>query len=91
MQTASWPYNFLNSSDYPRAYQRGQVTGRLIVHDVVLGYGKFAFVGLAPPGEPGSWQEENKVRSLIRQYQYFGNLLAKHSHPKISNGPFYVI
>ncbi|KAK9069437.1 hypothetical protein SSX86_011341 [Deinandra increscens subsp. villosa] len=60
MQTESWPYNFLNSSDFPRAHQRGLVTGRLLVHDVKLAYAKDAFVGLASPGTPGSWQEESK-------------------------------
>ncbi|GKA37010.1 probable rhamnogalacturonate lyase B isoform X1 [Tanacetum coccineum] len=61
MQTDSWPYDFLNSSDFPRAHQRGVVSGRLFVRDdVALARADSAFIGLAPPGTIGSWQVENK-------------------------------
>jgi rhamnogalacturonan endolyase len=67
MQTDSWPYDFLNSSDFPRARQRGVVSGRLFVRDVALARADSAFIGLAPPGTIGSWQVESKVHFLITQ------------------------
>ncbi|PWA88051.1 rhamnogalacturonate lyase family protein [Artemisia annua] len=60
MQTDRWPYDFLNSSDFPRAHQRGVVSGRLFVRDVALARADSAFIGLAPPGTIGSWQVESK-------------------------------
>lgn len=61
IQTESWPYEFPNSLDFLRAQQRGLVTGRLFVRDVELARASFAYIGLAPPGTLGSWQQENKV------------------------------
>lgn len=59
-QTESWPYDFPNSSDFPGPHQRGVVSGSLLVRDVALARAKSAFIGLAPPGTHGSWQEETK-------------------------------
>lgn len=77
-QTESWPYNFLNSSDFPRAHQRGLVAGRLLVRDGRLARANSAFIGLAPPGTLGSWQKENKVHFIITRYIYtfVNNLLS---------------
>lgn len=33
VEVDSWPYNFPLSEDYPKAEQRGSVTGRLLVRD----------------------------------------------------------
>ncbi|KAI3784339.1 hypothetical protein L1987_43437 [Smallanthus sonchifolius] len=81
LQTESWPYNFPNSSDYPRAHQRGQVTGRLLVHDIVLAYARNAFVGLAPPGTLGSWQVENKGYQFWTQTDNKGYFQIKNVRP----------
>ncbi|KAL3733040.1 hypothetical protein ACJRO7_022547 [Eucalyptus globulus] len=64
VEAESWPYKFPASEDYVQPSQRGNVTGRLLVLDryiseeCVTAYG--AYVGLAPPGDAGSWQRETK-------------------------------
>lgn len=61
-ETKKWPYDFPLSIDFPRSNQRGSISGRLLVRDSrQLIPAKSAFVGLAPPGEVGSWQSETKV------------------------------
>ncbi|XP_021284069.1 probable rhamnogalacturonate lyase B [Herrania umbratica] len=63
-EVQSWPYNFPASEDFPKSEQRGGVSGRLQVsdrhvsHDYISANG--AYVGLAPPGDAGSWQTESK-------------------------------
>ncbi|XP_026415572.1 probable rhamnogalacturonate lyase B [Papaver somniferum] len=60
----SWPYSFPASADFPASDQRGTVTGSLLVRDRYVNQrdiaGKSAYVGLAPPGDVGSWQRECK-------------------------------
>ncbi|PIA41212.1 hypothetical protein AQUCO_02300190v1 [Aquilegia coerulea] len=61
----SWPYSFPVSDDFPKSKQRGSVYGRLLVRDRYINIldflpGGSAYVGLAPPGEVGSWQTEGK-------------------------------
>ncbi|KAL3630146.1 hypothetical protein CASFOL_023130 [Castilleja foliolosa] len=61
VETKSWPYDFPVSNDFPFAEQRGIVSGRLYVRDSErLITAKSAYIGLAPPGELGSWQNESK-------------------------------
>ncbi|XP_050265142.1 uncharacterized protein LOC126709098 [Quercus robur] len=63
-EVKAWPYDFPASVDFPSSNQRGSVTGRLLVLDryinknVVPGNG--SYVGLALPGDVGSWQRECK-------------------------------
>ncbi|XP_057807279.1 probable rhamnogalacturonate lyase B isoform X2 [Salvia miltiorrhiza] len=59
-ETKKWPYDFPLSQDFPDANQRGAITGRLLVHDRATAAAKSAYVGLAPPGNVGSWQEDAK-------------------------------
>ncbi|XP_022866692.1 uncharacterized protein LOC111386454 [Olea europaea var. sylvestris] len=63
-ETQMWPYDFPSSEDYPQANQRGTITGRLLVRDRYLSRefmpAKSAYLGLAPPGDVGSWQTETK-------------------------------
>ncbi|CAL9104253.1 unnamed protein product, partial [Musa textilis] len=63
-QVESWPYGFPVSEDFQKRDQRGCVTGRLLVRDKFIDgkdiIGNAAFVGLALPGEVGSWQREFK-------------------------------
>ncbi|CAN4092305.1 unnamed protein product [Withania somnifera] len=63
-EVQSWPYSFPMSEDFPSAYQRGNVSGRLLVQDKYVSDDHIpangAYVGLAPPGEAGSWQRECK-------------------------------
>ncbi|XP_058775167.1 uncharacterized protein LOC131649423 isoform X2 [Vicia villosa] len=63
-QVQSWPYDFPQSQDYFPSNQRGTVLGRLLVQDRYFKGGRFqytnAYVGLALPGDAGSWQRESK-------------------------------
>ncbi|KAL0396467.1 UNVERIFIED_CONTAM: hypothetical protein Scaly_0095100 [Sesamum calycinum] len=63
-ETKKWPYDFPMSVDFPRASQRGTISGRLLLRDRYISRelmpAKSAYVGLAPPGNAGSWQEETK-------------------------------
>lgn len=66
-----WPYSFASSEDFPKADQRGAIRGRLLVNDRCISKeylsAKGAFVGLAPPGNAGSFQRECKG------YQFWTN------------------
>ncbi|XP_061372085.1 uncharacterized protein LOC133314604 isoform X2 [Gastrolobium bilobum] len=63
-EVQSWPYIFPASEDYLKSYQRGNVSGRLLVLDRYISTdlisANAAYVGLAPPGDAGSWQRECK-------------------------------
>ncbi|XP_031109461.1 rhamnogalacturonate lyase B-like [Ipomoea triloba] len=69
LETKSWPYDFPMSEDYPSATQRGTVSGQLLIRDRYLSQqlmpAKSAYVGLAPPGLAGSWQED------VKGYQFW--------------------
>ncbi|CAL5426182.1 unnamed protein product [Camellia sinensis] len=69
IETQSWPYDFPLSEDFPHADQRGTVGGRLLVRDKYINEqlmtANFAFVGLAAPGNVGSWQRENKILAFM--------------------------
>ncbi|KAM7514480.1 hypothetical protein LguiA_004063 [Lonicera macranthoides] len=60
----NWPYSFPASVDFPKSNDRGKVRGRLLVQDRYISKNnvpaKNAFVGLAVPGDVGSWQRECK-------------------------------
>ncbi|KAB2096782.1 hypothetical protein ERO13_A01G125900v2 [Gossypium hirsutum] len=64
IEVQDWPYTFPASQDFPQSHQRGNVSGRLLVKDryVCKDYipANGAYVGLAPPGDVGSWQSEVK-------------------------------
>ncbi|XP_019053046.1 PREDICTED: probable rhamnogalacturonate lyase B [Nelumbo nucifera] len=65
IQIASWPYSFPASKNFPSLDQRGRISGRLLVEDRYISgseqfSARFAYVGLAPPGDVGSWQTECK-------------------------------
>ncbi|BBH07101.1 Rhamnogalacturonate lyase family protein [Prunus dulcis] len=57
-----WPYNFTQSKDFLSSDQRGSVAGQLLVRDrnKRLIWASSAYVGLAAPGNAGSWQKESK-------------------------------
>ncbi|KAL3830381.1 hypothetical protein ACJIZ3_019183 [Penstemon smallii] len=64
IEDQSWPYSFPASEDFQSSDQRGNLSGRLLVSDryVCSDYipANGAYVGLAPPGDVGSWQRECK-------------------------------
>ncbi|GKV19907.1 hypothetical protein SLEP1_g30106 [Rubroshorea leprosula] len=68
-EVQSWPYNFPASEDFPRSDKRGTISGRLLVKDSFVSGENIpangAYVGLAPPGDVGSWQRE------VKGYQFW--------------------
>ncbi|KAI7992960.1 Rhamnogalacturonate lyase, partial [Camellia lanceoleosa] len=64
VEVQSWPYSFPASEDLPSSDQRGSISGRLLVRDRYMSNDYIsangAYVGLAPPGDVGSWQRECK-------------------------------
>ncbi|XP_059629775.1 probable rhamnogalacturonate lyase B [Cornus florida] len=64
IEVQSWPYSFPASEDFPPSDQRGTIRGKLQVQDryISMDYipANGAYVGLAPPGDVGSWQRECK-------------------------------
>ncbi|KAK9012023.1 hypothetical protein V6N11_040093 [Hibiscus sabdariffa] len=81
----SWPYNFTRSEDFPHSEQRGQVNGQLLVRDRYmvkeLMQAKSAFVGLAAPGDAGSWQTEGKGYQFWTQTDNIGHFSIKNVRP----------
>ncbi|CAN0921890.1 Rhamnogalacturonate lyase [Linum grandiflorum] len=63
-EVQSWPYNFPASVDFQKPHERGNVSGRLLVLDRYVSreymLARGAYVGLAVPGDAGSWQRECK-------------------------------
>ncbi|XP_059460108.1 probable rhamnogalacturonate lyase B isoform X2 [Corylus avellana] len=64
IEVENWPYDFPASEDFQSSDQRGTVSGRLQIQDRYLSdeciSANCAHVGLAPPGDIGSWQTECK-------------------------------
>ncbi|GMN40188.1 hypothetical protein TIFTF001_009413 [Ficus carica] len=64
MEVQSWPYSFPASEDFQKSEERGNLSGRLLVKDRYISddyiSANGAYVGLAPPGDVGSWQRECK-------------------------------
>ncbi|KAM5575238.1 hypothetical protein ABKV19_014265 [Rosa sericea] len=64
IEVQSWPYSFPASEDFLKSDQRGNVSGRLLIRDGYISddyiSANGAYVGLAPPGDVGSWQRECK-------------------------------
>ncbi|KAK7282913.1 hypothetical protein RIF29_12031 [Crotalaria pallida] len=64
VEVQSWPYSFPESEDFPKWDERGNVSGRLLVKERYVSddyiSAKGAYVGLAAPGDVGSWQRESK-------------------------------
>lgn len=75
-EVQSWPYDWPSSQDYFKGEQRGEVSGRLFVQDRFsfsnFVPAEFAFLGLALPGEKGSWQTESKGYQFWTQADEYG-------------------
>ncbi|KAA8531471.1 hypothetical protein F0562_006176 [Nyssa sinensis] len=69
------------SEDYPHADRRGVVSGRLLIRDKYINKelkaASSAYVGLAAPGDAGSWQTENKDYQFWTQANADGYFLIK--------------
>ncbi|CAN1288801.1 Rhamnogalacturonate lyase, partial [Linum perenne] len=85
VEVESWPYNFPASEDFPKADQRGRISGRFLIHDrhvsktIVPGSG--GFVGLAAPGEVGSWQTDGKGYQFWTEANAQGNFSISNIRP----------
>ncbi|XP_020195808.1 uncharacterized protein [Aegilops tauschii subsp. strangulata] len=78
VEASRWPYSFPLSPDFHRAGERGSVTGRLLVRDRYTSGGedvpaRLAYVGLAAPGQPGSWATESKGYQFWTRSSATGN------------------
>ncbi|KAL5556635.1 hypothetical protein UlMin_038871 [Ulmus minor] len=86
-EEAKWPYNFPESPDFIRSDQRGSVDGQLLVHDWYISerhiFANSAYVGLAAPGEAGSWQTESKGYQFWAQADRMGHFSIKNVRPGI--------
>ncbi|KAH0713435.1 hypothetical protein KY289_009394 [Solanum tuberosum] len=78
-EAASWPYEFPVSKDYIKSNQRGTVSGKLFVNDMFISKhivpASNAYIGLAPLGEAGSWQRENKGYQFWTKTHGNGNFI----------------
>ncbi|KAF3324877.1 Rhamnogalacturonate lyase [Carex littledalei] len=77
IEVESWPYCFPASDDFDKSWQRGSISGRLLVRDRYASDidipASQAYVGLALPGEAGSWQRECKGYQFWTRADEFGN------------------
>ncbi|XP_060185168.1 rhamnogalacturonate lyase B-like [Lycium barbarum] len=84
-EVASWPYDFPVSKDYVKSNQRGRVSGQLFVNDRFVNKqgvpASNAYIGLAPPGDAGSWQRENKGYQFWTKTDSSGNFIIKNIIP----------
>ncbi|KAI3955238.1 hypothetical protein MKW98_020871 [Papaver atlanticum] len=83
-EAQKWPYNFIASTDYPKSDERGTVNGRILVHDRFVSKEDIpavdAYVGLAFPGEVGSWQTECKGYQFWTRAGPDGSFTIKNVH-----------
>ncbi|KAK4758353.1 hypothetical protein SAY87_019654 [Trapa incisa] len=83
-ESSSWPYSFVASEDFPACDRRGNVGGRLLVRDSYIDDGYIpangAYVGLAPPGDAGSWQRECKGYQFWSRADEQGFFLIENIH-----------
>ncbi|URD73710.1 Rhamnogalacturonate lyase [Musa troglodytarum] len=89
VEVEKWPYEFPASEDFHRSEQRGSVSGRLLVLDKHISKeyinGNAAFVGLASPGEAGSWQRESKGYQFWVRADVEGNFFIKNVRTGVYN------
>lgn len=69
LEETAWPYNFVSSSFYFMANERGSISGRLLVQDRFISSSPIpardAHIGLSAAREEGAWQTESK------EYQFW--------------------
>ncbi|CAK7352736.1 unnamed protein product [Dovyalis caffra] len=82
IEVKRWPYNFPRSQDFPPSDQRGTVMGQLLVRDRYVSerlvHAKSAYVGLAAPGDVGSWQTEAKGYQFWIRADRYGRFVIKN-------------
>ncbi|PHT30957.1 hypothetical protein CQW23_27294 [Capsicum baccatum] len=86
-ETNKWPYNFPASPEYLHADQRGSVSGQLLVNDWYINKDAFpaksTYIGLANPGDVGSWQSDTKGYQFWTQTDELGNFMINNVRPGI--------
>ncbi|EPS69060.1 hypothetical protein M569_05709, partial [Genlisea aurea] len=84
-ETDKWPYDFPASEDFVAAEQRATLNGRFLIRDSYLTEGlmtaRSAQVGLAPPGDSGSWQTESKGYQFWTESDENGDFVMKNILP----------
>ncbi|CAO2834579.1 unnamed protein product [Amaranthus hypochondriacus] len=88
VEAKQWPYSFAVSDDFPSSEQRGSVNGKLLVYDRYMKTNTSAakaYVGLAAPGEVGSWQRESKGYQFWTTTDDKGNFTINNIRPGTYN------
>ncbi|BBN04267.1 rhamnogalacturonan endolyase [Marchantia polymorpha subsp. ruderalis] len=82
-----WPYSWPSSPKFAKAADRGQISGRILVHDrfakTALSPGANAYLGLALPGAKGSWQRDSKGYQFWSRADSNGNFSIKNVLPGV--------
>ncbi|KAL5714526.1 rhamnogalacturonan endolyase [Ranunculus cassubicifolius] len=88
-ETRNWPYDFPASDEFPKLELRGTVYGRLLIRDRYIDRldisAAYAHVGLALPGDAGSWQTEGKGYQFWIKSDGHGDFTIKNIRPGIYN------
>ncbi|KAI3732927.1 hypothetical protein L1987_64139 [Smallanthus sonchifolius] len=81
-EVGKWPYSFPASKDFHQAHERGRISGRLFVYDRYItdehSPAIGASIGLALPGDPGSWQRESKGYQFWSKTDVGGHFLIEN-------------
>ncbi|XP_021646098.2 probable rhamnogalacturonate lyase B isoform X2 [Hevea brasiliensis] len=87
LEEAAWPYEFVSSTYYLTAKDRGSATGRLFVQDRFISGSpipaKHAHVGLSAARTAGAWQTESKDYQFWVQTDSNGNFTIKNVIPGV--------
>ncbi|KAI3508960.1 hypothetical protein L1887_23983 [Cichorium endivia] len=85
VEVGSWPYSFPASDDFAKSHHRGHVRGKLLVRDRYIHNEDIpangAYIGLAPPGDAGSWQRECKDYQFWSEANGTGDFCIKNIRP----------
>ncbi|TVU50724.1 hypothetical protein EJB05_02111 [Eragrostis curvula] len=88
-EVSKWPYSFPVSKDFAKAAERGSVTGRLTVRDRYMADYDMpagnAYIGLAAPGEPGSWATDSKGYQFWTRATSSGSFTIGNVRPGVYN------
>ncbi|XP_076926988.1 uncharacterized protein LOC143590371 [Bidens hawaiensis] len=89
VEVEKWPYSFPASKDFQQAQERGVISGRLFVYDRFISDEQTpangAYIGLAAPGDPGSWERENKGYQFWSKTDEQGHFSVEHILPGTYN------
>ncbi|EFJ05307.1 hypothetical protein SELMODRAFT_137340 [Selaginella moellendorffii] len=88
VEAHSWPYSWPASPDYVKDDERGSVSGRLLVYDKYADPqvpASLAWIGLAKPGNAGSWQTESKGYQFWAEADASGSFMIHNVIPGTYN------